>query len=59
MRRRGREGVMTVAEPDCELCKLMGYRACDVCGNPIGLDDGKGLAGVRDAFGRELCAFCA
>lgn len=37
-----REKVMMMAEPDCRLGKLMGYRACDVCGNPIM------SAGVRD-----------
>lgn len=44
---------MTMAEPDCELCAMMGYRACDACGNPIM------KIGARDTFGRELCAYCA
>ena len=42
-----------MAEPDCPVCKMMGLRACDKCGNPIP------GAGARDAFGNELCAYCA
>lgn len=57
---RDGEGVMTMAEPDCEICKLMGLRACDVCGNPIQVADELNPATlVRDAFGRELCVYCA
>lgn len=41
-----------MAEPDCEICKMMGLRACDKCGNPIPGDRS------RDAFGIELCASC-
>ena len=47
------EGVMTMAEADCELCRMMGYRSCDVCGNvvfPANLAD--------SPKGRELCAYC-
>lgn len=24
-----------MAKADCELCEIMGLRACDACGNPI------------------------
>lgn len=44
---------MMMAEPDCGICRLMGLRACDLCGNPVPGD------GKRDASGRELCAYCA
>lgn len=42
-----------MAEPDCEMCAMIGLRACDNCGNPMQPN------GVRDAFGRELCAYCS
>lgn len=38
-----------MAEPDCEICRAAGYRACDVCGTPI-FDP--------SAFRRDLCAYC-
>lgn len=41
-----------MAKADCPICEAAGYRSCDVCGNPIFEDQG------RDAFGRELCAYC-
>lgn len=44
---------MNMADPDCGFCALSGYRACDICGNPI--MDGRGL----DALGRELCVYCS
>jgi hypothetical protein len=40
-----------MAEPDCELCGLLGYRSCDDCGGVV-------FNRKRDAFGRELCAYC-
>lgn len=24
-----------MAEADCELCRMAGYRSCDVCGGPV------------------------
>ena len=49
-----------MAKPDCEICELMGLCACDLCGNPIQVaDELNPTALVRDAFGRELCVYCA
>lgn len=41
-----------MAKPDCEVCAMIGLRACDNCGNVIP------PYGCRDALGRELCAYC-
>lgn len=41
-----------MAKADCPICEASDYRSCDACGNPIFEDRG------RDAFGRELCAYC-
>lgn len=50
---------MELANPDCELCALMGLRACDVCGTPIWEADEDNTATlVHDSFGRELCPSC-
>lgn len=38
-----------MAEADCDLCRLMGYRACDLCGNPVH---------DPSAFRRDLCEYC-
>lgn len=50
-----------MAEPHCATCEAMGYRSCDVCGNPCweADDEGNEQNLFRDAFGRELCAYCA
>lgn len=29
-----REGVTLMADADCGICRSLGYRSCDVCGNP-------------------------
>jgi hypothetical protein len=42
-----------MAEPDCDLCRAMGFRACDVCGNvvfPKNLEE--------SPEGSELCGYC-
>jgi hypothetical protein len=42
-----------MAEADCELCRAMGFRTCDVCGNvafPQNIAD--------SPKGRELCGYC-
>ena len=42
-----------MAEPDCPICAAAGYRACDLCGNPV-------FEPVIDSFGIavDLCAYC-
>lgn len=42
-----------MAEPDCELCELLGYRACDECGGPTSPSSEE--VGCRD---RDLCEYC-
>jgi NifB/MoaA-like Fe-S oxidoreductase len=42
-----------MAEADCDLCRAMGFRACDVCGDvafPQNVTD--------SSEGRELCGYC-
>lgn len=39
-----------MAEPDCLLCEMAGYRACDLCGCPV--------IPPFSAFTRDLCAAC-
>lgn len=41
-----------MAEPDCEVCRVMGYRSCDVCGGWV---HPRGLGMIP---GRELCGWC-
>jgi hypothetical protein len=49
-----------MAVSECECCRLIGLRACGVCGTPIWeADEGNAATLVRDAFGRELCLACA
>jgi len=38
-----------MAEADCELCRLAGYRACDVCGGPVY---------QAGALGIDVCGYC-
>jgi hypothetical protein len=41
-----------MARADCPFCEASGYRACDVCGNPV-------FPPIkRTALGLELCAYC-
>ena len=43
-----------MAEPDCDLCSALGYRACEGCGAPI-------FSGVSEAMGGrdlESCSYC-
>ena len=38
-----------MAEADCDLCKDLGYRSCDQCGQPVF---------EPTAFGPDLCGYC-
>ena len=44
---------MSMAEADCDLCRAMGFRSCDVCGNVV---FPKNLE--VSPVGRELCGYC-
>lgn len=44
-----------MAEADCGLCRMAGYRSCDVCGGPV-------FPPFRtNAFGSrvDLCGYCS
>ena len=38
-----------MAEADCELCRMAGYRACDLCGGPVF---------VPGPLGIDVCGNC-
>jgi len=40
-----------MGKPHCAGCEMMGYRSCDVCGNPV-------FEVVQHPLGLELCAYC-
>ena len=42
-----------MAAADCGMCEAMGYRSCDVCGNPVFPGNLK-----ESTAGRELCGYC-
>lgn len=44
-----------MAEPDCVVCELLGYRSCDHCGAPAWEPDNL----FRHTLGFEWCAECS
>lgn len=46
--------MVRVAEADCDLCRVAGYRECDRCGGPVFPAES-----FVDEAGRDLCGYCA
>jgi hypothetical protein len=40
-----------MAAPDCDMCAMQGFRACDRCGAPV-------MDGHRSPMGVEACFDC-
>lgn len=40
-----------MAQADCSICEMLGYRACDVCGNVV-------FKPTDHPLGIDLCAYC-